>query len=227
MKKGKISEGLKNLLDIFDTEIKSEIIKNSKNLFEPTPEECFCTAEYGTSKEYLELQKQNYHSGVPDLWNHYIMSEKMVKNLDFLNKLNNIVYNIGNYLGARQNSVKLYYPPGGCIGWHHNADAPGRNLLLTWSETGDGFFRYLDKDDNFVDIKDEKGWTVKSGIFTSHETYEDYSWHCAATNCNRITIAYILYDTSLTEDLYEELEMEYVEIAENDREYYHSTISTY
>ena len=36
------------------------------------------------------------------------------------------------------------YPPGGYISWHNNANASAYNLVFTWSESGNGYFKYID-----------------------------------------------------------------------------------
>ena len=52
------------------------------------------------------------------------------------------------------------------IGWHNNANASAYNLIFTWSETGDGYFKYVDgyTGDEIV-IPDKKGGNVKNWLF--------------------------------------------------------------
>ena len=41
------------------------------------------------------------------------------------------------------------------MGWHTNYDANAYQVLFTWSETGEGFFEYYDKQkDEIVKIED-------------------------------------------------------------------------
>ena len=63
--------------------------------------------------------------------------------------------------GANNNSLTSYYPPKGFVGWHTNWNAFGYQLILTWSESGDGYFTYYDKkNDEFVKHEDVKGCSL-------------------------------------------------------------------
>ena len=98
---------------------------------------------------------------------------------------------------CRRSTLITCYPPGGYIGWHHNGNVPGRNILFSWSETGDGIFRlYNDKLKNFEEYPDSPGWNVKSMRFYSHIESEEtgYSWHSMSTNCLRFSIGFLLTD---------------------------------
>lgn len=131
------------------------------------------------------------------------------------------VRNLGLMINAKQNALISYYPNDGFIAWHHNADAPGRNFLFTWSETGDGFFHFRNpKTGADIKIPDKKGWSAKSLYYYGHGESEKsgYSWHCASTDCKRFTIAYIVgsrgkdmppwWKDSLEDDF--EIEEEYI-----------------
>jgi len=50
------------------------------------------------------------------------------------------IINLGEFLGCPTNALAMYYPPGGFLGWHHNGNAPGYNVLFTYNQTGDGKF---------------------------------------------------------------------------------------
>ena len=57
------------------------------------------------------------------------------------------------------------YPPGGYISWHNNANASAYNLIFTWSETGDGYFKYIDGETKEeIVIKDKPVGNVKQVI---------------------------------------------------------------
>ena len=101
-------------------------------------------------------------------------------------------------MGFRVNALFCVYPPGGFISWHNNANASAYNLIFTWSENGDGGFRYLNRrNSKVVTIRDEPGWQCKAGYFASYDENLplDLMYHSAYTNCWRITIAFTL-DTS-------------------------------
>lgn len=93
-------------------------------------------------------------------------------------------------LGMRHNALSQLYPPEGFIAWHNNANAPGYNLIFTWSETGDGWFKYIDKYGEEITIPDKKGWTLKAGYFG---TYDDgrVCYHAAYTQCWRMTHSFV------------------------------------
>ena len=166
----------------------------------PTPP---ISAEYSISNELLfELVNSSgpWHSGMPgylnsDDWGTGKILED--ENETVINTLK-LMEKIGSSVMSRRSVLMTLYPPGGYIGWHHNGNVPGRNLLFSWSETGDGLFRlYNNKLDNFEEYPDSPGWNVKSLKFYSHIEAEEtgYSWHAMATNCFRFSFSFLLSDT--------------------------------
>lgn len=108
-------------------------------------------------------------------------------------------------LGAKASAVHMYYPPEGCISWHTNENAPGKNLILTYSEDGQGWFRYRDpKTGEIVTIHDDPGWNAKMGEFGSAQGTK--VWHCARNHTTRLTLGYIIADNDMWDDVREELE---------------------
>ena len=62
------------------------------------------------------------------------------------------------------------------ISWHNNANAPAYNLIFTWSETGDGWFKYWDmKEQRIVKFEDKLKAQCKGDISSLCST----SWHSA------------------------------------------------
>lgn len=100
----------------------------------------------------------------------------------------------GNFLSIRNNALTVLYPPGGFISWHNNANAPAYNFIFTWSETGEGRFRYVDGvTGEEVVLEDEKGWNCKAGYFASYDEHESrLCYHAAETECWRFTLGYML-----------------------------------
>tara|TARA_R110002096_G_scaffold69149_1_gene166375 strand:- start:45408 stop:46055 length:648 start_codon:yes stop_codon:yes gene_type:complete len=95
-------------------------------------------------------------------------------------------------LGLQCNALAQLYPPGGFIGWHNNANASAFNLIFTWSETGDGWFKYIDPSTNeMVTMSDQQGWTLKAGYFGQYGSGK-VCYHGARTECTRMTISYVL-----------------------------------
>ena len=76
------------------------------------------------------------------------------------------------------------------VGWHTNYDANAYQVLFTWSETGEGFFEYYDKQkDEIVKIEDVPGQQCRHYYFGAGDE-PDLHWHAAYTECQRITLAY-------------------------------------
>ena len=85
----------------------------------------------------------------------------------------------------------LYYPPGGFVGWHTNENNPGYQFLFSWSEKGDGYFQYYDKQkQEIVKIPDQPGWQARTYLFGQDSP--DHCWHSMYTNVPRISICLIL-----------------------------------
>ena len=95
-------------------------------------------------------------------------------------------------LGLETSALSTLYPPGGFIGWHNNANAAAHNLIFTWSEKGDGWFKFVDpKTSEVVTVEDKKGWQLKAGYFGAYGS-GDVVYHAARTNCYRMTLSYVL-----------------------------------
>ena len=113
---------------------------------------------------------------------------------------------LNKLLGTWENALACYYPPGGFICWHNNSDTHGPNYLMTWSETGEGFFDVMKtkKDGTYqkVRIKDNPGWQLKAMYFGNEK--DSICWHAAATNCKRISIAFTT-NPLIQEDVIEDM----------------------
>ena len=159
----------------------------------------------------------SFHEGYPEKLKGYSLK------LDFNNntKLSDIEINkkyiqvnekIQKTLSTRHNALCSVYPPGGFISWHNNANAPSYNLIFTWSENGNGYWKHVDpytgKD---VIIPDVPGWQCKAFYFGAYEDKpEDLVYHMASTDCWRMTVSYIFdrYHKQFWEDVIEEIETE-------------------
>jgi|TARA_B100001093_G_C26786273_1_gene996837 hypothetical protein len=114
-------------------------------------------------------------------------------------------------LSTRNNALTQLYPPNGYISWHNNANASAYNIIFSWSETGEGCFRYIDgHTGKEVVIPDKKGWQCKAGYFGAYgEPWYNRVYHAAETDCWRITVSY-MFDRSdmglgLQDDIVEEI----------------------
>lgn len=110
------------------------------------------------------------------------------------------------WLGVRHNALTCYYPPGGFISWHNNANAAAYNLIFTWSETGDGHFQYVDPvTKKIVTMKDHAGWQCKAAYFGHYNEPERLFYHAAKTDCWRVTVSFTLDTSQLSAEIREDL----------------------
>ena len=112
------------------------------------------------------------------------------------------------FLSCRNNALNACYPPGGCISWHNNANAKGYNIIISYSETGAGWFDYWDLDKKErVRIQDKPGWQAKMTYFGSYDEPDKVCYHAAYTDCYRITVAFVFAEADdFWEEVIEDLE---------------------
>ena len=68
-------------------------------------------------------------------------------------------------LGLETSALSTLYPPDGFIGWHNNANAAAFNLIFTWSEKGDGWFKYIEPTSKeVITISDGTGLAVEGRL---------------------------------------------------------------
>ena len=175
-------------------------LKNRRENF-PTWKEAICD-------DYLMEYKKLIRPGPP--WHQRI--HDLILDLNSRNRhkrIADLCADLGKRIGARKQALSTIYPPGGYLAWHHNADVPGRNLILTWSKTGKGMFRYKryvgGKLLNY-DIPDHIGWNVKSFDWFGHKevSRSGYTWHCAGAEDLRSTLAFVIHSNEMSKMLLEE-----------------------
>lgn len=156
--------------------------------FRFAPEDAQTKGESYLTKEWLDkhmddLEHQGYpveHSSIP-IEGLRDKDPKLKEVLDFSR-----VGFISN-LGANSSAVFLYYPKGGFVGWHTNQNNSGYQFIFSYSEKGDGYFQYYDKQkQEIIKIPDVAGWNARYYHFGEDEP--DHCWHSAYTNVPRITI---------------------------------------
>lgn len=120
-------------------------------------------------------------------------------------------------MGAYHPALKAFYPANGYIAWHTNWNAPGYNLVFSFSPTGNGYWRHVDPTTatsihpdpkNIVQINDVPGWHCKAGYFGGKDEINKLMWHSAHTHEPRLTLSYVFKDKALWEDLLEEINHE-------------------
>ena len=162
------------------------------------------------------MSRGSIHNGFPENGNYYslktdhensskALTTKVIENYTKFNE------ELQVKLCTRGNGLCAMYPPKGFISWHNNANASAYNLIFTWSETGDGYFKYIDGyTGKEITIQDRKGWQCKAGYFGAYdEEPEKLLYHSASTDCWRITVAYLFnreeISIGLQEDVIEEI----------------------
>ena len=161
--------------------------------------------DYYTGDEYRDkiIAERDQHEGFPEIIYAYSMStinfglnpECSKQEWALLGeKMKSTVDNLITTFGFKRNALFSVYPPGGYISWHNNANASAYNFIFTWSENGDGWFKYWDMENNKeVLIPDTPGWQCKAGYFGAYgEPKKNLCYHSAYTNCLRMTVAFTL-----------------------------------
>lgn len=164
---------------------------------------------HGASDEYLKsaLTLKVNDFGFPRSCLGLGMSGVPPSKMEVIDPIEAHVKKIGKFLGTHQNALTMIYPDNGYIGWHHNGNAPGYNILISYSQDGDGDFRYYNKkDDKIVVINDKPGWFVKVGYYPSEKTETDHLyWHAAQTKKQRVSIAWIINHRPMWLSMIEEI----------------------
>lgn len=114
------------------------------------------------------------------------------------------------FMSARNNALNACYPPGGFISWHNNANAKGYNIIITYSENGNGWFDYWDiEKQERVRIQDVPGWQAKMTYFGPYDDPDKLCYHAAYTDDYRITVAFVFDEADeFWEEVIEDLETE-------------------
>lgn len=160
---------------------------------------------YSCSDDYLfkafELKLEEY--GFPRSSHGCGMRDADIHNMEFIDGVQKHVSKIGSFLGTPNNALVMAYPDNGYIGWHHNGNAPGYNILMTYSQDGDGFFKYWDTEKKeIVTMPDKIGWSVKVGYYPDQMKERDkVYWHCAATKKQRLSVAWVLNHRNMWENM--------------------------
>ena len=159
----------------------------------------------------------SYHNGFPEKLRGYsikldINGDPKLSDLNINKDYLKINEKISKTLGTKYNALCAVYPPEGFISWHNNANASSYNLIFTWSENGNGYWKHIDPyTGNEVIVPDIPGWQCKAFYFGSYDDKpEDLVYHMASTDCWRMTVSYIFdqHHKQFWEDVIEEIETE-------------------
>lgn len=185
---------LLNILDGFVNTFRSiEGYNDSKYHFfdpgdAPSNGERYCNEDY----LFAQMKLGSKHSGFPE--QHFSQPVSQMAQKD-PGKWKDIEYTVKKkfpeVLGVHSSALFNYYPPGGFVGWHTNWNANAYQILFTWSETGNGYFKYFDnKEQKIVTIQDVPGWQCRWYYFGKYDEPDHHCWHAAYAGCDRITLAY-------------------------------------
>lgn len=161
------------------------------------------TSDYACSMEYLEHMQGKQVTGFPEKTHGVDLMRFNPPQRELRDALSKLDEDLISWSGSRNNAVKMLYPKGGYMGWHHNANAPGYNILLSWSKEGKGYFRYQDPiTKEIVTMQDAPGWTCKVGYYGPFHEPNRMVWHCAnAEQEERFTLGYIIPHRGMWEDM--------------------------
>lgn len=157
--------------------------------------------DYNYPRSSLGTQTHAYERGGSGFF-HELVSKQLMK--------------LQNTLGCQSNALCMLYPDDGYIGWHHNGNAPGYNVLFSYSQDGDGYFKYYDKEkDKIIYMQDNPGWNVKCGYYPDERREPDrVYWHAAATKKARLSVAFIINNRDMWINM-----IEYITDGDFDRHY--------
>jgi hypothetical protein len=168
-------------------------------------EKALTDPEYYCNREWLDHMLENWetHSGFPEQHFSQPISRMATVNPEkFLNLKNKVREDFTTEIGAMHAALSNYYPPGGFVGWHTNWNANCYQILFTWSKTGNGYFKYYDKQkDEIVTIQDVPGWQCRHFYFGRKDEPDHHCWHAAYAGEPRITLAYKFTNGSLKDPM--------------------------
>ncbi len=197
---------LSHTTDLFFTKNVRDISAKSKII-----EDNLITEFHSCSDEYLfkafELKLTDF--GFPRALKGTNLGEmqRMSPNDSVVAKIPNIMSRIGRFLGTPNQALSMYYPDDGYIGWHHNGNASGYNILMTYSQDGNGGFSFWDYGTKSIKtIPDKKGWSVKVGYYPNEKKEPNrVYWHMAKTTKARVTIAWVLNQKEMWKNMIDEI----------------------
>jgi hypothetical protein len=210
-----ILDALNKFLWYYDNK---DVVKKQLRLHgDPKDRSHFVGAKY---RDEIIAQDER-HEGFPDSVHSYSLKSDRLDcpnasiAAEFISRYSELNVNLCHLLSTRNNALTQIYPPNGYISWHNNANASAYNIIFSWSETGEGNFRYVDgHTGKEVVMQDVKGWQCKVGYFGAYgEPWYNRVYHAAETDCWRITVSYIFDRTDMSsglqDDVLEEIMSDY------------------
>lgn len=215
IKNTEILGALNNFLWYYEN--KDVVAQNLQLHGKPEDRSHFC----GNAYRDMIVKMDEKHDGYPEDCHSYALKADRLHHLgiegradisvsgalEFIERYSTYNQQLCQLLSTRNNALTQMYPPNGFISWHNNANASAYNLIFTWSETGDGLFKYIDgHTGKEVVMQDTKGWQCKAGYFGAYgEPWYNRVYHAAETDCWRITVSYIFDRSDMSLGLQDEI----------------------
>lgn len=195
---------LSSITDLFYNGEVKDLVFNYEAVKDPRIEDLHpCSMEYFDKARTFSIEEY----GFPQACKGVSESSLHPQDYDKLATVRKKVSRISNFLGTPVNALVMSYPDNGYIGWHHNGNAPGYNVLLTHSQDGKGKFSYYDyATDSVVHLQDKPGWNVRVGYYPNQYTEpERVFWHAADTEKQRITLAWVINHKDMWKNMIDEI----------------------
>lgn len=196
-----INQKLEKILNDFKDELLANdlSILGFKNIENPNDYQFFCSTERLNDLKSQKILEQADDAICISLSKTSLseLNSKLNTNLADWDEQKGYIVARPRFVSVRKqmfdnNALAAVYPANGYMSWHTNADAPGYNVLMTWSETGKGFFRYQDPiTKEIITMHDKPGWNCKVGYFGKHTETDKLFWHCCGTEELRVTVAWV------------------------------------
>ena len=163
--------------------------------------------DWGCCDEYLDevVKADGRHEGYPEISYSYDLKAGDLPG-EFQEKYQDLSTELCTWLGARNEAVHVYYPKNGFMSWHNNWNAPGYNILLSYTKNGGGFFKYRDpKTHEVIEMLDTPGWSCKVGYYGRGREPDKVYYHTAGTHEPRLTLGFVIPNLDMWRDMIEDI----------------------
>jgi len=164
--------------------------------------------ETATNEDYLNMivKKDGEHIGYPEHTHSIDILMDGRTPSEHREKCQTLNQEVVSYLGARNQAVQVYYPANGFMSWHNNWNAHGYNILLSYTKTGNGFFKYRDPlTHEIVTMEDKPGWGCKVGYYGRGREPDKVYYHCAGAYEDRITLGFVIPNVDMWRNMIEDI----------------------
>ncbi len=194
---GNYNPELMGILDEFTEWFFEQDLSQLKFRGVPDSDDHFVSADYLKKMQARDHEIDTKAIGFPtEVYGIDMMMQQVPEHLR--KRVNKVNIDLNSWFGSKFCAVQMYYPKGGFMDWHNNANCPGYNILFSYNREGDGFFRYQDPiTKKIVTMQDPVGWSAKVGYYGSWNEPDKIYWHCAKSNSDRLTFGYVIPDFNM------------------------------